>query len=125
MIRQRKIENAANDLCSRMEDQGQKTAAMYGFIQGAKFADEHPNWIHVSDNLPEDGQVVLVTTPRGNVRMYVYEGGKFIDFIKAESEVSYWMPMPKPAGGHVGTKPSKVSDCDNDPRGYDKEGGER
>lgn len=82
----------------RQQGAGDEQITLYrnGFLTGAMWRASHPHWISVEDELPKDGQVALVTTPRGNVRMYVYEGGKFKDFILNESDVSYWMPLPSP-----------------------------
>lgn len=69
-----------------------------------KWADQHPHWISVKDELPkhdveENG---LITYPSVLVCLYDgYRDESYYDDIRGEwgdydGEVEYWMPMPPP-----------------------------
>lgn len=68
-----------------------------------RWCDEHPNWISVEDELPEDGAVVLTTTAHGTQRVGIYDGGWWLanspDMVRMVS-ITHWMPLPQvPKGG--------------------------
>lgn len=63
------------------------------------FADKHPNWISVEDELPEVCVAVLTTTPHGTQRVGFYEDGWWLanttDLVRMGS-ITHWMPLPNP-----------------------------
>lgn len=73
-----------------------------GFVSGAEWADAHPNWISVEDELPpkqpnrEQSKNVLVRTNSGRTKIEYYDYGN--DVIKEwwEYNITHWMPMPPP-----------------------------
>lgn len=70
-----------------------------GFIEGAVWADAHPHWISVEDELPEVCVAVLTTTPHGTQRVGFYEDGWWLanttDLVRMGS-ITHWMPLPQP-----------------------------
>ena len=64
------------------------------YLNGAEWADEHPNWISVEDELPPIGGIVLVAIPLGG------ELSVLPLSIKNESDLEYlvgmthWMKLP-------------------------------
>ena len=71
----------------------------FGFIHGAEWADAHPHWISVEDELPEVCVAVFTTTPHGTQRVGFYEDGWWLantpDLVRMGS-ITHWMPLPQP-----------------------------
>ncbi|MBV7531307.1 DUF551 domain-containing protein [Chitinophaga sp. sic0106] len=76
------------------------------FIEGVEWAQANPNWIPVSEQLPEPGQRVLfvVDVLRSDYHGQVF-GGRYTgsaDFPNSFGvpgigwEASFWMPAPEP-----------------------------
>jgi hypothetical protein len=73
-----------------------------GFIAGAKWADEHPNWISVEEELPTPSTKVLVYQGLEEaVPGYFSHDGTFKDRDGYKlADVTHWMPLPNvPKGG--------------------------
>ena len=72
-----------------------------GFIEGAVWADAHPHWINVEDELPpkrpnrEQSKNVLVRTNSGRTKIEYYDYGN--DVIKEwwKYNITHWMPLPQ------------------------------
>lgn len=72
------------------------------FRMGAEWADAHPHWISVEDELPpkqpnrEQSKNVLVRTNSGRTKIEYYDYGN--DVIKEwwEYNITHWMPLPSP-----------------------------
>lgn len=69
-----------------------------GFVEGAHWADEHPHWISVDDELPpllykNLNESVLALTYGMYVRtaFYVFDEDEWVGNYK----VTHWMPLPK------------------------------
>jgi hypothetical protein len=57
------------------------------------------DWISVNDGLPRQNQKVDVWSKDGRDINCIFENGKFTlgdDFYIVISEVTHWMPLPKP-----------------------------
>ena len=78
-----------------------------GFVDGAEWADSHPHWISVEDELPpkeseydDDSIVVLVTDGngvyKGLYRRDEYLSGWFTCDLWALDNITHWMPLPAP-----------------------------
>ena len=89
------------ELCASANTQiiGDWAEHYLGFIHGAEWADQHPHWISVEDELPEVCVVVLTTTPHGTQRVGFYEDGWWLantpDLVRLGS-ITHWMPLPLP-----------------------------
>jgi hypothetical protein len=62
-------------------------------------ADQHPHWIHVKEDLPEDGQVVLAYNSLYKEKyLCTYHDGKFEDYLGelGKGAVSHWMEIVPP-----------------------------
>lgn len=80
-----------------------KTMCAYqiGFIDGAVWADRHPHWISVEDELPKAvindnvTKLVLTYSTDGYIRLdrYMHYYHKWVG---GASEVTHWMPLPEP-----------------------------
>jgi hypothetical protein len=74
-----------------------------GFIEGAKWADEHPNWISLKDMKPPLMERVFLYAEgwhEPSIGRLMIVGGKEVyldeDFSKViVDEISLWMPFPK------------------------------
>jgi hypothetical protein len=64
-----------------------------GFMDGAEWADSHPRWISVEDELPKKYDSYLTCTSGNVIEITHYN----IDGWHTESrgEVTHWMPLPQ------------------------------
>ena len=62
-----------------------------------KWADSHPHWISVEDELPKDGAHVVTINKVGlkEVRHF-YHDKWFSSFGNEYGDVTHWMPIPQP-----------------------------
>ena len=64
-----------------------------GFIEGAEWADSHPAWVSVEDELPKETGWYLVATPTLNSKIDVaLWDGKWRRLVT----ITHWMPLPQP-----------------------------
>lgn len=85
-----------------------------GFMDGAKWADQYPQWISVEDELPTIPEnyiciEVLFRTKYGANNLGKYFGDKWIsyeDYTYKTEDISYWMLLPEP--------PKKMSNINKD-----------
>ena len=87
---------------SELVHKSRKVMSAYeiGFIDGCVWADSHPNWISVEDELPKaDGRYIIANKYDGVEQMnfdaeskywWLRGTGKMSDF------VTHWMPLPQP-----------------------------
>ena len=77
------------------------------FAEGAKWADEHPHWISVEDELPEregdysDFSIRVLATDGKDVHkaMLHNDGTWFTHDLWVLENVTHWMPLPASKGG--------------------------
>lgn len=69
-----------------------------GYIEGAVWADSHPHWISVDDELPprfpldpNESMNVITYGLHTMVNWYDYERGEWV----RDSEITHWMPLPQ------------------------------
>ena len=98
MSRKEDFEKAAEDYC---EDHSHCIYFEFGAEYGYQYAQTHPNWISVEDELPkvqdwylcyndvEDGSEVLHWEGDGNVWMDN-------DWHYKSKEITHWMTLPQP-----------------------------
>lgn len=68
-----------------------------GFIEGAVWADAHPHWISVGDELPKENDYVLICNNRGLMTTSLYENEEWvISETYLAVNVTHWMPLPMP-----------------------------
>ena len=60
MTRQEQIKEAARQRANQYDHPSKWSDTYYGFIDGAKWADQHPQWIPVKDELPAVGETVQI-----------------------------------------------------------------
>lgn len=68
------------------------------FSLGARWADKHPQWISVEDELPprfplnpNESMNVITYGLHTMVNWYDYERGEWV----RDSEITHWMPLPQ------------------------------
>lgn len=70
------------------------------FIEGAEWADAHPRWISVDDELPEDNEWVLCYDNIDRcVSLLRYDGNRWWGddgYGVDKRAINHWMPMPAP-----------------------------
>ena len=74
------------------------TFAENGFIRGATWADEHPNWISVEDRLPEEkdkGESDMVLVTDGEQIWHGHYWYRINDWISLVGKPTHWMPLPQ------------------------------
>lgn len=93
MTRQEELVQAARKEYPEWEE------AQCHFIDGAHYADSHPHWISVEDELPpifplnpNESMNVITYGLHTMVNWYDYERGKWV----RDSEITHWMPLPQP-----------------------------
>jgi hypothetical protein len=74
--------------------------AASAFIDGAKFADNFPDWRRPEKELPQDGILVLALDKSNRVHVvrYYRDSQAWVDQMDYEHEycgIKLWMPMPK------------------------------
>lgn len=61
------------------------------FIDGAKWADSHPHWIPVEEELPKkDGKYLFYDEVLGHEVSIYYDG------VTIMPSITHWMPLPTP-----------------------------
>lgn len=112
-----KLHASDNKFCDLAMSQHRVMSAYeMGFIDGAVWADSHPNWISVEDELPEHNEEDngLISYP--TVLVCLYDGFRtedYYDDISGEwrdfdGDVEYWMPMPQPPRKEVRNEKDNV-----------------
>ena len=96
MSRKEQIQEAA----IKYVEQGFPDIFIAGFLYGAMWADQHPNWISVEEELPEKHFVdtsskwVLVSI-KGSVFIDSYNH-KHKEWVNNGKRVTHWMQLPQP-----------------------------
>lgn len=87
----------AKDTCNPASKRG----LLYnGFVDGAQWADQHPHWISVEDELPPVGQWIITYEPTSPIVV----GTDIIlpDETADEHHITHWIPLPQaPKGGEI------------------------
>jgi hypothetical protein len=90
----RNVEIVSASLYSEASKYGER--AIKGFIEGAKWADKHPGWISVKDEMPEEDCDVLVF----NEDQIMFIANHSHDYWWSNDEcvncdnIAYWMELP-------------------------------
>lgn len=105
MTREEKIKKIAcafaidevKDTCNPASKRGLLYA---GFVSGAEWADAHPHWISVEDELPKIGKDVLVLREDGEMQVahqYNETIARWwsVDGFPLKNNVTHWMPLPQ------------------------------
>ena len=75
-----------------------------GFIEGAVWADAHPHWISVEDEMPKGGFAIITNGDDVLVGKYNFEKGLWgvrnktmfaYTLLPANWKVTHWMPLPQ------------------------------
>lgn len=66
------------------------------FAEGARWADAHPNWISVEDDLPPLNTEVLACFNGEDMNLCFWEKDSDIDTDKTQHNLTHWMPLPAP-----------------------------
>jgi hypothetical protein len=89
--REEQIKEAARQRADQYDHPSQWSDTYYGFIDGAHWADSHPNWISVEDELPKEKGAYLFHFDDGQTRVEGY----FPD-VRLSKCVTHWAPLPQP-----------------------------
>lgn len=68
------------------------------FLNGIDYAEHHPHWISVDDELPKDSGDVLVLTKGGKmlVTLGTYDEGEWVwCFYSPKDYITHWMHLPQ------------------------------
>lgn len=68
-----------------------------GYIEGAVWADEHPHWISIDDELPPCNVFVLTCDKQENTNLLMLAGdGRWYDkAVGLHRNITHWMPLPQ------------------------------
>lgn len=65
------------------------------FDEGAQWADAHPHWISVDDEMPKDGECVATINTVGVKDVRHYSHGKwYSNFGNEYDDITHWMRLP-------------------------------
>ena len=106
MTRDEEIKEAAVAFCKAEEaPNGFAFTPQSSFIVGALWADSHPHWISVEDELPKkddtlpDFSIYVLATDGNEIYKSFYDysiGGWFDDNLFRLDNITHWMPLPAP-----------------------------
>lgn len=94
-------------IATRIREESQNVIVIPCETEVVSSAEVAQGWIPVSERLPKDDKIVLVTDDEGFVRMmsheYIPDGGYWFtaeeSIMVDESEIVAWMPLPDPYKG--------------------------
>ena len=105
MTREQQIKEAARQRADQYSHPSEWSDTYYGFIDGAKWADQHPQWIPVEERLPEKdnefedySKLVIVTNGKDFWKgMYDYGGEDWRTFdLWLIDDATHWMEIVPP-----------------------------
>ena len=71
-------------------------AITLSFSLGARWADKHPNWISVEDELPKNKELVFITDGEyTDTGFYEYTFDEWQPCEKWLGDITHWMPLPQ------------------------------
>ena len=118
MSRKKEIEKAAKEITQDIEDWEVAEDIEDAFIEGAEWADSHPHWISVEDDLPKEDVFVQVVCDgyvsiarRHENRWQLGFGTKTADYLiytPYNDKITHWMPKPSPPE-HIADVSKKIS----------------
>mgnify|MGYP002512110338 CR=1 FL=1 len=103
MTREKEITKEAKKFAKEIDDWEIAEDVQDAFEQGALWADKHPRWISVEDELPkENGRYLFYHTITGVQSSYYYND------LTLDKAVTHWMPLPSIEGirGNQGKIPT-------------------
>jgi hypothetical protein len=72
------------------------SAYFAGYIDGARWADEHPHWISVEDEMPKNKELVFITDGEyTDTGFYEYTFDEWQPCEKWLGDITHWMPLPQ------------------------------
>ena len=92
MTREKEITKEAKKFAKEIDDW---EIAEDAFEVGARWADQHPHWISVEDEMPPIGDIVLVAIPCGGELSVLPLSIKNESDFECLSGMTHWMPLPK------------------------------
>ena len=102
MAREKQIKEAARQRADQYDHPAKWSDTYYGFIDGAEWADQHPHWIPVEEELPKEngktGQSISVWATNGLMSCemrYNFDTKKWTDMWGDPFDVTHWMPLPE------------------------------
>jgi hypothetical protein len=99
MTRQENIQEAA----AKYVEQGFPDTFIAGFLYGAMWAEQHPNWISVKDELPPENcktqQSISVLATDGLTSgefRYNFDTKTWTDMFGDPFDITHWIPLLQP-----------------------------
>jgi hypothetical protein len=106
MTREEEIKKAAKEIAQGIEDWELAADIEDAFIEGAWWADSHPHWISVEDEMPKETNMYIVVHYNVVCTMWWYDGvEEWAEIYVDENEdiqsrrmenITHWMPLPQP-----------------------------
>lgn len=93
MTRAKEIMKEAEKVASaNTKSIGDWSAHFFGFIHGAEWADAHPHWISIEDELPKEHEWILgFSLKRPYIDVYNFDSNGLIE----AHDITHWMPLPQ------------------------------
>lgn len=96
MTREKEITKEAKKFAKEIDDWEIAEDVQDAFEQGAEWADKHPRWISVEDELPKDGIYTATINKVGFQAVRYYKGGKwFSSYGNEYGDITHWLPLPQ------------------------------
>lgn len=93
MTREEEILKAYNEQQTKLGNQE------HTFMRGAKWADAHPRWISVEDELPKlNSGMVVVATYKGDIDFMIFSNSGWHNnkrWCVPKGIITHWMPLPQ------------------------------
>ena len=91
MTREEQIKESARQRADQYDHPSKWSDTYYGFVDGAKWADQHPQWIPVEEELPKEQGRYMFRLSNGDM---CYE--TYYPKLKLLDNVTHWMPIVPP-----------------------------
>ena len=96
MTREEEIKEAAKEIAQGIEDWELAADIEDAFIEGAWWADAHPHWISVEDELPKEHEWILgFSLKRSYIDVYNFDSNGLLE----AHDITHWMHLPQPPRG--------------------------
>lgn len=97
MTREQEIKEMAKVKASHItSDKDMQVAFADALRSGAEWADQHPHWISVDEELPSEGKYTVTINKVGFQAVRYYKGGKwFSSYGNEYGDITHWLPLPQ------------------------------
>lgn len=100
MTRKEEIAKESKKFAKEIDDWEIAEDVQDAFEQGAQWADSHPHWLSVEDELPKlNSGMVIVVSYKGEIDFMIYSNSGWHNSKRwccVKGVITHWMPLPAP-----------------------------